>query len=226
MGRIYRTLKNLAKRWRYRGLSHREIFSDVYGGSRFGGSRSASGPGSDADQTRALMRAIPTLLRDLTIASMLDIPCGDFYWMRRVDLGTTHYIGADVVADLVAENRTRYARNNVTFLELDLLHDTLPHVDLILCRDCLVHFSNADVVAALANVSRSKATYFATTTFAARPVNAETFTGDWRPLNLTAPPFALPTPELLINEHNSEQTGAYRDKSLGVWHVSSIRRSI
>lgn len=77
------------------------------------------------------MSAIPTLVRDLTIASMLDIPYGDFHWMRRVDFGTTHYIGADVIAYLVAKNRTRYARNNVTFLELDLLHDTLPHVDLV-----------------------------------------------------------------------------------------------
>jgi hypothetical protein len=35
---------------------------------------------------------------------MLDAPCGDFNWMKEVDLSAVHYTGGDIVEPLVNSN--------------------------------------------------------------------------------------------------------------------------
>ena len=39
---------------------------------------------------------------------MLDIPCGDFYWMKEVDLKDIEYIGADIVDELIKKNNDKF----------------------------------------------------------------------------------------------------------------------
>ena len=68
----------------------------------------------------------------------------------------------------------------------------LPAADAVLCRDCLVHFSLADVWAALGNIRDSGARYLIATTFSDRTYNDDAHTGCWRTLNMEAPPFAFP----------------------------------
>jgi hypothetical protein len=97
-----------------------------------------------------------------------------------------------------------------------------PAADLLLCRDCLVHLSFADIDKALRNIRRSSLAYLLTTTFPAESVNADIVTGDWRPLNLQAAPFNLPTPVELINEGCTEGDGAFADKSLGLWRIRDL----
>lgn len=99
-------------------------------------------------------------------------------------------------------------------------------MDLILCRDCLVHFSDEDVFRALRNLARSGSRYLLTTTFPERPVNPPIRTGKWRPLILQAVPFALPPPERLINEQCTEGAGAFADKSLGLWRLETIAAAL
>jgi aminoglycoside 6'-N-acetyltransferase-1b len=195
----------------------REVFR-----SNLWGADSRSGAGSGADQTSRIAAAIPALCRRLGVRRLLDIPCGDFSWMANVDLGGTSYVGADIVPDLLERNRALHARADREFLQLDLTKSPLPQADLILCRDCLVHLSNADVEAALANIVRSHIPWLLTTTFPGEPANVDIVTGDWRPIDLTKPPFNLPVPEELINEGCTEQGGAFADKSLGLWRVSAL----
>jgi hypothetical protein len=95
-------------------------------------------------------------------------------------------------------------------------------VDLILCRDCLVHLSLADIDAALKNIARSGSTYLAATTFPGRGVNPDIKTGGWRPLDLQAHPFYFPEPLAIINEQCTEAAGLYADKSLAVWRVIDL----
>jgi hypothetical protein len=47
---------------------------------------------------------LPALWRDLGVASILDIPCGDFAWMQQVDLSGFRYIPAPYVAVLEASD--------------------------------------------------------------------------------------------------------------------------
>lgn len=202
-----------------------QVFTDFFRRNKWGGRQSVSGTGSDADQTRVIVQELPLLLRRLAVRSVLDIPCGDFQWMSQVDLAGIDYIGADIVAPLVEANLRRHARAGVEFRVLDLTRDRLPAVDLVLCRDCLVHLSFAQAQQALANIAVSGARYLVTTTFTGRPENADIPTGKWRALNLERPPFNLPSPLELINEHCTEKDGRYADKSLGLWALAALRQA-
>jgi SAM-dependent methyltransferase len=180
---------------------------------------SASGPGSDLVQTEAVRRLLPPLLKELRCTSLLDVPCGDFYWMRLVEMNVD-YIGADVVDELIQQNHSAYGSDRRTFMQRDLLHDALPRADVVLCRDCLVHFSNKDVVRALANIRRSGATYLLTTTFVGRDRNDEIPTGKWRAVNLQRPPFDLPEPLRLFDE--AHPSVDFSDKHLGLWRIADL----
>jgi SAM-dependent methyltransferase len=180
---------------------------------------SLSGPGSDLAQTAAVRRRLPALLRELDCSSLLDLPCGDFYWMNTLELDVD-YVGGDIVAELIERNERQYSGARRRFSRLDLQQDDLPASDLILCRDCLVHFSNRDIVLALKNIKRSGSRYLLTTTFVDRDRNSDIVTGKWRPLNLQRPPFALPAPIELIDE--AHPLRRYRDKHLGLWRIDDI----
>ena len=132
------------------------------------------------------------------------------------------YIGADVLPELVESNQRRWETPARTFITLDLIRDPLPAADLLLCRDCLVHLSNADISSALGNIRRSGIQWFLTTTFPGCAANDDIVTGDWRPLNLQLPPFSLPAPRELVDEHCTEGGGAFADKSLALWHVDDL----
>ena len=78
----------------------------------------------------------------------------------------------------------------------------------------------------LVNFKRSGATYILTMTFTEPRPNHDTAGGDWRPLNLTLPPFSFPTPMRVINEKRTEGGGAFRDKCLGVWRLSDLPEAL
>ena len=203
-----------------------DVFTDIYKNNAWNGAHSLSGPGSDLDQTRVIIQELPRLLQDLQVTTLLDIPCGDFHWINQVNLEGLHYQGADIVAELIHNNRKNYEKENVLFHLMNLLQDDLPQVDLILCRDCLVHLSHSDIFLALQNLCRSRSTYLLATTFTERDKNDDILTGEWRPLNLEAPPFHLPAPQCLLNEACTEGGGVYRDKSLGLWSVETIASTL
>jgi hypothetical protein len=198
------------------------LFSHIYRHDLWPGSESRSGPGSDLEQTRTLIAELPALFRSLGVRSVLDIPCGDFHWMSRVDMSGIDYLGADIVSAVVADNQRRYSAPDVAFRRLDLIADPLPRADLILCRDCLVHFSFSDIDLALVNMAASGSTWLLMTTFNEHPGNADCQTGYWRPLNLEQAPFRLPAPLATIRENCTQGDGRYADKSLGLWRLDAI----
>ncbi|MET8997220.1 class I SAM-dependent methyltransferase [Amycolatopsis sp. NPDC004169] len=223
--------------------STREIFTRIYASEEWtlveepvagydDHQTSRSGLGSNLAQTEALRAGLPPLIAELGVRSVLDLPCGDFFWMSRVELGVQRYIGADIVPEVVERNRRLFARADRDFEVLDLARDQLPLVDLIFSRDCLVHLSDAEALAALENVRRSGATYFAATTFTDRTEMNDIRTGGWRPLNLCRAPFNLPDPLRILNEQCTEVYTAiidgaevelhFSDKSIGVWTVADL----
>jgi hypothetical protein len=107
-------------------------------------------------------------------------------------------------------------------MRLNLTRDPLPRADVVLCRDCLVHLRYAQIFAAFVNLRRSGAKYLLATTFVELDANSEIDTGDWRPVNLCLPPFALPEPLTVIIEGCTEIDGAYADKALGLWRVADL----
>lgn len=218
--RINDELKNFQAR-KLRNRTPREIFTDYFHKNYWGGAESVSGPGSDDSQTAVVKQAISQILREYRVSTILDIPCGDFNWMRQVDLGNSKYMGADIVPELIEKNK-RHVNDRIKFQVIDLINESLAKADLIIVRDCFIHFSNADVHKSLRNIVDSGSTYLLTTTFTDRPVNGDIFTGQWRAINLQQEPFYFGTPIILINEGCTEEDGKYSDKSLGLWKISEI----
>jgi len=202
--------------------SRRRKFTEIFETREWTSPESESGPGSTLDQTRVVRETLPELIDRLDVQSLLDIPCGDFHWMQSVPLETCAYTGADIVDAIVQANNEQYSRPDRRFLVLDIVKDPLPQVDLILCRDCLVHLSNRDVFRAIGAIKQSGSRYLLTTTFTDRAVNRNIPTGRWRAIDLEAPPFEWPPPEMTINEQCTEFDGRFQDKSLGLWQVSNL----
>jgi SAM-dependent methyltransferase len=216
-------LRFAARRREFDGLDLAERFKLIYRTNLWGAETSQSGLGSELDATASLRHDLAHLLSSFGVTSILDLPCGDFTWMAQMDLSGIHYLGADIVPDIVATNAACYTRaGQIDFRELDLISDPLPAADLILCRDCLVHLSFANIQRAIANVKRSGARWLLTTTFPDAPANRDIEDGDWRVLNFRHAPFLFPTPVAVINEGCTESGGDYADKSLALWRVADL----
>lgn len=202
------------------------VFSRIFQDNSWLERESRSGPGSSLVQTATIRRDIPALLASLGIRSFLDAPCGDFNWLRHVDLGVERYIGVDIVPEMIVRNQLEFASPERRFLTLDVTADPLPRMDLILCRDALVHMSFEDAFRVVANFRRSESIYLLATTFPALEWNYPAHTGSWRPLNLRLQPFLFPEPIAILNEGCSEANGRYRDKSLGLWRLADLMRDM
>lgn len=206
--------------------THKEIFTYINETNLWGAAESRSGLGSEVDATAQIRSEIPKLLSELNVRSLLDLPCGDFGWMEKTRLPVETYIGGDLVESVVQELSDKFAglRGGVSysFRVLDLVKDDLPKADLVLCRDCLVHFSYEFIAKALRNLKRCGAKYLLMTTFTNLSENIDVQDGDWRPLNFEVAPFSFGKPERIINEHCAEVNGAYADKSLALWKIDSL----
>jgi hypothetical protein len=205
----------------YRSKSAQEVFDDIYQKKSWSG-ESHSGPGSDLEQTRQVRKALKQIMADYGIKSLLDVPCGDWFWMKEMDLSGVTYLGGDIVQEIINRNQ-QYSTEQVSFQFLNLLEPGIPPYDLVFCRDCLVHFSYHDIYKALDNIRDSGSRYLLTTTFPGRK-NYNITTGNWRPIDLQAPPFNLGEPIQIINEHCTEANGKYADKSLALWELPKLSR--
>lgn len=208
-----------------RATLFRRIFTD----NLWGNNESVSGEGSNLARTAAVRAKLPALLARHRVRSILDAPCGDFFWMKEVDLGDVEhgidYIGIDIVADIIAADVQAYAGPRRRFLLCDLVKDALPTADLILCRDCLVHLTYDETRQTLENFRRSGATWLLTTTFTGARENRDIATGDWRPINLERTPYGFPAPVDVINEESDEvdeELGSFEDKSLALWRLVDL----
>jgi hypothetical protein len=136
------------------------------------------------------------VLRRFQIERLLDAPCGDFNWLNHVELPkSVTYIGADVVPAIIDTNQVKYANSQRRFVTLDIIKDALPKADLLFCRDCLIHFSDEDIIKFLDNFIKSDIQYLMTTTYKPQDTDLENrniVTGDFRALDLFKVPFQLP----------------------------------
>jgi len=211
---IYRRIRRARHALNLLMPSMAKVFSAIYLQNTWADPESVSGRGSTLAHTGVIRRELPALLESVGAKSLLDAACGDFNWMRHVDLRGVEYLGADVVPQLIARNRLIYPDRN--FIVLDITHDELPQVDVILCRDCLIHHSLRDARACIANFKRSGSAFLFATTHTTVRKNTDIESGGWRPVNLQLPPYNLPAPLQLIVEN------AELGKHLGVWSLKDL----
>lgn len=189
----------------------KETFTKIYTDNLWASAESKSGSGSELQNTEVLRKELSILFKKHEITSMLDIPCGDFNWMKEVDLSEINYVGADIVEELIQSNNTKYPSKSFTVL--NLIEDELPKADLVFVRDCLGHLSNENVLKALENIKRSGSKYLLATSFTKWSQNPDIIDGGWKCINLMIAPFYM-NPVYLINENCQEGYPHYNDKCM------------
>ncbi|MDT5244813.1 MAG: hypothetical protein QOD36_2189 [Mycobacterium sp.] len=216
--RLYEALKaqRPATRKRKKSLNARsaeDIFSEIYDTNGWRSRESKSGGGSTLAATAELRAELPQLLSDLDVGVIIDAPCGDFNWMRHVDLPVQQYIGGEIVPGLIDRLTHEYATDHRRFMLLDVAQDPLPPADALFCRDLFLHLSFADIERVRRNFIRSDCKYLITSTYPNIKVNFDILTGEVRPMNLLLPPYNWPEPFRLINDNADE----LMDRQMGVW---------
>ncbi|NBW35243.1 MAG: class I SAM-dependent methyltransferase [Cytophagia bacterium] len=211
---------NFLAHYRFKDKPVEEVFLTIFRENHWRDKESKSGTGSNEKNTIVVINIISRVINELEIKSMLDIPCGDFYWMQKVKLNNVMYTGGDIVQELVLRNQQNYSSEKRNFDKLNIISSSLPVVDLIFTRDCLVHFSYNDIMRTIANIKKSGSKYWMITTFPEHK-NHDIITGDWRPLNLQSPPFNFPKPFMIYNEFSNEGD-EYKDKSLAIWRINDL----
>ncbi len=169
--------------------THQEIFTPQY--------VSKSGPGSTVGFSQPYRKFVESFIasgQGGPIKTIIDLGCGDMTVMGNVELRDVEYIGVDVIAARIEQNRKLYEhREDMTFACEDLRRFTL-EADLILCKDVLQHWSTGEIAEWLERLKScsSQFRYALITNCNYGPtVNQAISTGGWRALDLTKPPFNI-----------------------------------
>jgi len=179
----------------------KDVFTEIYNkrcwGFNWYGEQTVSGSGSTLIYTENLRKELPNLYDKFGFKTVLDAPCGDFNWMKHVvkKYPDMEYIGADIVKNIVKTNNDKYSSEKIKFIELDIVNDPLPKANLMICRDCLFHFSTDYIFKFLDNFLNSDIDYLLTTSFNDIE-NTNIHVGGFFRLNLFAAPFNFPTETL------------------------------
>jgi SAM-dependent methyltransferase len=176
-------------------MNRKKIYTDIYNSNYLNIQESVSGGGSELNTTENIRKELPILFEKFKIESVLDIPCGDFNWMKQVIKNPIQYIGADIVDELVEDNNLHYSIPNcIEFKVLDIVEDELPKVDLIIVKDLFIHFSIGDIQKSIGNIKKSGSKYVLITNGTDLvKTNAEIQTdGGYRGLNMSLDPFNFP----------------------------------
>lgn len=206
-----------------------EIFKTIHDDNAWSGVESLSGPGSDTAATKTIASELPKLLQKYEISSILDVPCGDFHWMQHVDMVGTQYVGADIVPALINRNTQLYANDARKFKIIDIINDTIPRTDLIFCRDCFIHLSEAHILRSLENFVHSGSKFLLMTTYPHKSYNWDCATGAYRPINFLKAPYCLPEPlETLLEDppRPAEAGDPNFERVMGLWTLESIRECL
>ena len=186
---------------------------------------SRSGGGSALSATTVIRKELPLIWGKYNIKTFLDVPCGDFNWMRKVEKKDIEYIGGDIVEELIKRNNELYETPQVKFLKIDITKDALPKTDMIFCKDCLQHLSYESIYKALQNFKRSGAEYLMVTSYPLTIKNHDILDGDYRPLNLFKKPFSLRKNYIYKVGEKSKGRDLEIDKTMYLWKISDMSKS-
>jgi 2-polyprenyl-3-methyl-5-hydroxy-6-metoxy-1,4-benzoquinol methylase len=175
-----------------------------------------SGLGSEIEHTHTIREQLPQLLAEMGTRTLVDVGCGDFNWMKEIQLPCA-YIGVDVVPEVIEANKAKYESDSRKFYLLDATSHPVPKGDTALCREILIHLSFADTARVIENIRRSGAVFFIATNETGSTYNHDILSGGHRALNLLVAPFFFPQPTLTIADA-SQAPG----RSLSVWRIADI----
>jgi len=161
-----------------------------------------SGPGSLHAVNRPFIDFLTNFIHNNDVHSIVDFGCGDWQYMKSVDLSGVRYLGLDVVDDVLSMVRKRHGRSNISFARTPENLADIPEGDLIIFKDVLIHLGNS-YVAQLLNLARWKFRFvLSINNYSAEPLqyNTDIEHGGFRPLDIGRAPFGFPCATVLSTE--------------------------
>lgn len=126
------------------------VMAYIYKENLWGGKNESfySGSGSHKQKIvhpyiRSITKWLASLDEKLVIC---DLGCGDFNVGRQLVPFSKHYIGVDVVDELIERNQGLFDEDKLTFQCLDIIQDKLPEGDCAIIRQVLQHLSNEEIL--------------------------------------------------------------------------------
>ena len=126
------------------------IFTEIYKKAYWGKTEHTpyfSGTGTHDVNTAEYIEMLNQFFKEKNINSVFEIGCGDFSIMKQVlAQRNVSYLGADIVADLVAHLQTTFGNEQTQFIHFDAITSkSYPNADLCIIRQVLQHLSNAQI---------------------------------------------------------------------------------
>ena len=195
-----------------------KIFGDIIRNRRW--ADHPCGTGSLDKNTENLRQQLPLIIQQLGCRTMLDAPCGNYSWMSLVEWPNDFtYIGADIVSEMIEDLCQRWPDRD--FRHIDIINDPLPKVDIMLCRDCLIHFPWADIRRVVQNIIDSGIRYLATTSYTIAE-NHDIPMGHCHHINLQAAPACFPAPIHAI----LDQGNITREHYIMIWSREQLQSAL
>lgn len=183
------------------------------------------GDGSSLINTEEIREFIPKIIKEKNIKSMIDVGCGDWSWMKLIkEIKDIEYTGYDKDRDFIESNK----KFGHAFHYIDVAKDVVywPKVDLILCRDLLIHLSDELIIKLLNSFKNSGSKYLMTTTYP-KAINRDfsnteklqKYTRHCRPsrnINLLGEPYNLIKPIEFIKEKEGKECAG---RLVGLWEL-------
>lgn len=133
-----------------------QIFTNIYERNTWGGDPGSyySGEGTHSPNTRLYIDHVKKFIRDHSLASLLEIGCGDFSIMKHVLADSNvAYLGVDVVDGLIHFHQQNHQTDRIQFKKLNAIEGPLPGADLVIIRQVLQHLSNDHISKILQKLS-------------------------------------------------------------------------
>ena len=169
---------------------------------------SVSGHGSNINtkQHDNLVNNFNKIIKNFKINSILDMPCGDFLWIRKIiENQNIEYLGIDIVEELINENNKKYSRKNINFQTYDIVNfKTDVKFDLVLIRDLFIHIKNSDIIKILNNLKKMNIKYIILNSYN-NEENKDVTVGQHRKINLQKEPFNLNEPIHYFKDYENDK---------------------
>lgn len=178
-----------------------DIFTNIYKTNTWGSSESHSGLGSTVQYTEKIRTELISIIKHFNIKNMIDTSCGDWNWMKLIQNQLPHYIGIDIVTEIIEQNQNNYSNDKTLFVNnhcldyMSKLDDK--SVDLIFCRHTLEHLPEEYNIAFLKQCNRVSKYLLVTNHELVIGNTSLNYPKTYRPINIRLEPYSFIMPNLI-----------------------------
>ena len=152
--------------------------------------KGTSGSGSTLEITREYRAYVEDFMKKHAVKSVVDAGCGDWSFSSAMDWGDATYLGIDIAADVIEAVRKKHEKGKIKCQVGDITED-LPAADLLISKDVLQHLSNELIHKFIKNNLRKGKYKWVILTNDRSSENRDISTGEYRMIDLAAPPFEV-----------------------------------